>query len=510
MISTLKVESMNLDRKPGLLIWIDFTVLFAASIFIGYILAATSPALAQTPSDQSPNSKVLEERIKGNKAQSTIRFQELKEQLDRQQRTLQREMEFRLGGMNDRLNIYFGLAGMFLAILSFVGFTTIKAWIKKTIETKTEEEVTNFLTQERLERLIEEKGRNAIDQIVEGAVNEAKSRLSEIDHLQKQYEESLKHLKSNEPVIDVSKPLTQADTETLQEFQNSMEKVKTEEQYTFDDWYYKGISAYEKSEFESAISSWTRAIKLNQNDKAVCVYRGLAYSKVDRRARAIEDYDKAIELDPKYALAYNNRGTSYGALKQHERAIEDYDKAIELDPKYALAYINRGNRYGDLKQHERAIEDYDKAIELDPKYALAYNNRGTSYDALKQQQRAIEDYDKAIELDPKEALTYLNLGELLLITGNYTGSIKAMVTAQTLRLDVESGIIALLLRWISQTLLSQDCKETSEELDAALKNSFKLTFSLDALESYLKKANLDEAKKDTIMNKITAVKRASG
>ena len=48
---------------------------------------------------------------------------------------------------------------------------------------------------------------------------------------------------------------------------------------------------------------------------------------------AIRDYTKAIELDPKFVDAYNNRGLSYDNKKEYDSAIRDYTKAIELDPK---------------------------------------------------------------------------------------------------------------------------------------------------------------------------------
>ncbi|MDR1006833.1 MAG: tetratricopeptide repeat protein [Bacteroidales bacterium] len=91
---------------------------------------------------------------------------------------------------------------------------------------------------------------------------------------------------------------------------------------------------------------------------------------------AIECFKKAIELEPDYAYAYNGMGNAYSDWNgNYKNAIECYKKAIELNPDYADAYYNMGNAYGAWNgQYEKAIECYEKAIELDPDYAEAYNN----------------------------------------------------------------------------------------------------------------------------------------
>ena len=57
------------------------------------------------------------------------------------------------------------------------------------------------------------------------------------------------------------------------------------------DYYTKGLSQYDRCEYE----------------------------------RAIENFGEAIRLNPQYALAYSYRGLVYYYLGQYERAIEDYD-----------------------------------------------------------------------------------------------------------------------------------------------------------------------------------------
>jgi tetratricopeptide (TPR) repeat protein len=108
--------------------------------------------------------------------------------------------------------------------------------------------------------------------------------------------------------------------------------------------------------------------------------------------KAISDYTEAIRLKPDNAFAYNNRGYAYDAKKDYDKAISDYTEAIRLKPDYAISYNNRGNAYGAKKDYDKAISDYTEAIRLKPDYAFAYNNRGNAYDEKKEYDKAISDY----------------------------------------------------------------------------------------------------------------------
>jgi len=114
---------------------------------------------------------------------------------------------------------------------------------------------------------------------------------------------------------------------------------------------------------------------------------------------AIDSYTEAIRLDPQYAYAYVRRGFV-------QRNLEDYDKAIRYDPDYAYAYFMRGdyyivsyNNHSETGSISKAIEDYTKAIQLNPKYDEAYTQRGSAFEELGEIDKAISDYESAIRLN---------------------------------------------------------------------------------------------------------------
>lgn len=86
-----------------------------------------------------------------------------------------------------------------------------------------------------------------------------------------------------------------------------------------------------KGEYDSAVSDFSEAIKLNPADASVYMGRGRAHSNKKNYDLAIEDYNKVIELNPKEAMAYFNRGESFEKKGDDLQAIGDYQKVTELD-----------------------------------------------------------------------------------------------------------------------------------------------------------------------------------
>ena len=95
------------------------------------------------------------------------------------------------------------------------------------------------------------------------------------------------------------------------------------------------------------------------------VDKGVEYSARNQYEKAIKSYSKAIRLNPYSANAYNKRGVSYQAIGQFDKAIQDYDEAIRLDPENAASpYHNRGLAYEALGNSLQAEQDLAKSKEL--------------------------------------------------------------------------------------------------------------------------------------------------
>ena len=130
-----------------------------------------------------------------------------------------------------------------------------------------------------------------------------------------------------------------------------------QEPVTADQFSQRGISRFEKLDFDGAIADFTKAIELNGQQLEYCFYfRGIALYRRGRLDEAITDLGKAIALKP-HSRFYDDRGNLLAQKGDVEGAFADLSRAIEIDPKNAKAYGDRGI--------VRLMRGEDAAAELD-------------------------------------------------------------------------------------------------------------------------------------------------
>jgi Flp pilus assembly protein TadD len=133
-----------------------------------------------------------------------------------------------------------------------------------------------------------------------------------------------------------------------------------------DDFAQRGISRFEKHDFEGAIADFTKAIELNGQSLEYCFYfRGMALYRLNRLVEAITDLSKAISLK-QHPRFYNDRGNLLAQQGDLDRAMTDLNRAIEIEPRYAKAYGDRGI--------VRLMRGDDTTAELDFKKCFALDS----------------------------------------------------------------------------------------------------------------------------------------
>ncbi len=97
------------------------------------------------------------------------------------------------------------------------------------------------------------------------------------------------------------------------------------------EYYNRGVARFKKGETDSAISDFTKAIKMRPRYGMAHYYRALAYLHEKEYDKAIADYTSAIEIDPqRFAVAYAERALIYYIKKEYDKAWEDVHKAQSL------------------------------------------------------------------------------------------------------------------------------------------------------------------------------------
>ena len=128
--------------------------------------------------------------------------------------------------------------------------------------------------------------------------------------------------------------------------------------------------------------------------------RGQALFLLGENSTAISDFSRAIRLSPRMGLAYMLRGSAFAIDGDLDAALADLTNAISILPDNAQVQLDRGRVYlakGDLV---RASRDIDRAIELDPMSAEALAMRGAIKEYQGRPREALADFDAALAIDP--------------------------------------------------------------------------------------------------------------
>ncbi len=92
--------------------------------------------------------------------------------------------------------------------------------------------------------------------------------------------------------------------------------------------------------------------------------RGFTFVQNSNFDAAISEFTKAIEAHPTYAAAYANRGGAHTRKKSMGRALDDLTKATELEPKNALWRYYLASYYSQKGEVDRGLDALDQALKL--------------------------------------------------------------------------------------------------------------------------------------------------
>ena len=215
----------------------------------------------------------------------------------------------------------------------------------------------------------------------------------------------------------------------LSEYNAQLKDTKTETEYTFEDWYLKGLSAYDKNESEKTIVFMKNAIEKDPKAKdapTAFIYIAISYGHLKLYETGIKFCDRVLHDYPKYDsmyLPYYNKAVFLGDLKRYEEALSSYDKSIVLNRQYPNSYNGKGWILSELNRHEEAISMYEKAIELNINFADAIFNKAFSLEKIGRYEEALKEYEKTIEIQP-EVSVYNSKARLLLLLNKYSEAIQ--------------------------------------------------------------------------------------
>ncbi len=132
-----------------------------------------------------------------------------------------------------------------------------------------------------------------------------------------------------------------------------------------------GLKQASAGDFQGAIDSWNKALKLNPNLAEIWHNLGSALGRLEQYPEAIESFNHALEIDPQSYQAWNDRAHAFYQMQQWEQAIDSWNKAIALNPGNYQFWYHRGCALEQLQRFDEAIASYEKTLEISPDFQPA-------------------------------------------------------------------------------------------------------------------------------------------
>ncbi|MCB6840269.1 tetratricopeptide repeat protein [Weissella viridescens] len=132
--------------------------------------------------------------------------------------------------------------------------------------------------------------------------------------------------------------------------ENQNEEPKKDAKYYFG----LGNDQLDKGDYDGAIASYNKGIKLGDADSNYFGNRGNAQITKGDNDGAIVLYTIAIELNDSVPSYFNNKGVAQARNGDYDDAVDSYNKAIELDSMQPKYFNNRGIAYYKIEKGEKA------------------------------------------------------------------------------------------------------------------------------------------------------------
>ena len=186
-----------------------------------------------------------------------------------------------------------------------------------------------------------------------------------------------------------------------------------------------GVICHIEGKFESAITCFKEALKLNPHYTEALLNLAVLYNDLGRYQDAKKLYgnlqkkekktDNEIEpvLKGKLSNMHAEVGDTYRSIGLYKHAVEEYKKALFLNPTYVDIRTKLGMALREQGSLEASLKELKQVVKEDPRYVMAKIQLGITCYSLKKNGEAKNEWLSVLKQDPENesAKMYLRLCE---------------------------------------------------------------------------------------------------
>lgn len=193
-----------------------------------------------------------------------------------------------------------------------------------------------------------------------------------------------------------------------------------------------GVLAYQRSQYDRALSFIAKAIQRRATQPLYFYNQGLVHQVLNQLHEAERAYRRALSLKADYVEALGNLGNVLREKGELDAAAAVFEKALTLKPDYAEAYNGYGVVLRERGMWDRAKTAYERAISLNPRNAEAHCNLGMILFERERIDEAEDQFQRAVSIKPHYAKAHHHLGLVRLWKQNLDGALREFRTSADL------------------------------------------------------------------------------
>jgi tetratricopeptide (TPR) repeat protein len=186
--------------------------------------------------------------------------------------------------------------------------------------------------------------------------------------------------------------------------------------------------------YESAISSYERALKLKPRHAWLWERLGKAFEEKGDIIGAAEAYQRAIQKSPAVPLLWTDLAAVHSFSQQHDQAIKDLGSVVSQLPTSTLLWDALGTEYAASGEYAKALDVYDEALRKKPTGSWLRFGKGDVYGRMGDLGSPTVEYQHGLRFHDKSFLY---------------GLVDSFLSHPHVPLEVDDGLVwAFPCKWI--------------------------------------------------------------
>lgn len=177
---------------------------------------------------------------------------------------------------------------------------------------------------------------------------------------------------------------------------------------------HEAMQLFHNSQYKKALEKLTQYLSHVKDDVNAILLAGNLHYQLSNFEEAISYYTKVLKINPSNFQANFNIANAYYQIGNLDFALEYMLIALKLQPDSASVLINLANLYMKQQKWLNAVEMYQNALKYIRPTAKILANIAFAYQKVGNYLKACENYSKAIKENPNDPGIYYNYGLVLL------------------------------------------------------------------------------------------------